>query len=386
MIMSRNVLIVEDESIVAMELEEQLKRLGCQVIGPVSTAAAALGLCEVNLPDLALMDVRIQGPHDGIEAAQLLRQRFDVPVIYLTALADEVTLERAKVSGPASYILKPVGDDELKAAVEIALYKRELEHVLEQQRAEFFAMLSHDIRSPLHAVSGFAKLLALELNEAGQSRAGELLDRMQESLSYVLKLVSEYLALLTIDSQRSNLTSVRLCVNEILLRVKNRYEPEALRRSLRMETQFSDNLPPIEADQSLLERTFDNLLFNALKFTPSGGCVRLSSEARATDLVVSVADTGPGIPSDELPKIFDVGWRRPVDSAKEGSGLGLHIVKTLVNAIGGRVEVESTVGSGTRFSVILPVNTPAISAITDSKEKPHQAEKRIGSFETFPIR
>jgi signal transduction histidine kinase len=384
--MNRNVLIVEDESIVAMELEEQLKRLGCHVIGPASTAAVALGLCEANVPDLALMDVRIEGPQDGIEVAQVLRQRFDVPVIYLTAHADGVTWERAKVTSPANYLLKPVGDDELKAAVEIALYKRELERVLEQQRAEFFVMLSHDIRSPLQSVTGFAELLARELSQAGQSRAGELLGRMQENLSYILKLVSEYLAFLTIDSQRTNFARVPLSVNEVLLRVKNRYEPEASNRSLLLETKLSADLPAVEAEQSLLERTFDNLLFNALKFTPPGGRIVLSSESRANELVVSVADTGPGIPSDELPKIFDIGWRRSVDSAKEGSGLGLHIVKTLVNALGGRVKVESTVGSGSCFSVFLPVNSVAIASGSGSMEKPHQVEKRKGLFETPPIR
>jgi signal transduction histidine kinase len=384
--MNRNVLIVEDEGIVAMELEEQLKRLGCHVIGPASTAALALELCEDNVPDLALMDVRIQGPQDGIEVAQLLRQRFDVPVIYLTALADEVTLERAKITSPANYLLKPVGDDELKAAVEIALYKRELERVLEQQRAEFFAMLSHDIRSPLQSASGFADLLARELNETGQGRAGELLGRMQENLSYIMKLVSEYLAFLTIDSQGTNFARVPQSVNDVLLRVKNRYEPEASKRSLLLETKLSRDLPAVEAEASLLERTFDNLLFNALKFTPPGGRIVLSSEARANDVIASVADSGPGIPDDELPKIFDVGWRRSVDSAKEGSGLGLHIVKTLVNALGGRVKVESTVGSGSCFSVFLPVNSVAIASGRDSMEKPHQVENRKESFETVPVR
>src|SRR4029077_594697 len=154
MTMGRNVLIVEDESIVAMELQEQVKGLDCGVIGPVSTAAAALRLCETNAPDLVLMDIRIQGAQDGVEAAQMLRRRFGVPVIYLTALADGITMERAKLTNPAGYLLKPVRPDELKAAVEIALYKSETDRVLEHQRAEFVAMLAHDIRSPLQTVSG----------------------------------------------------------------------------------------------------------------------------------------------------------------------------------------------------------------------------------------
>jgi signal transduction histidine kinase len=352
--MNRNVLVVEDESIVALELEEQLKRLGCRVIGPASNAALALRLCEAHAPDLALMDIRIQGQQDGIETAHALRTRFDVPVIYLTAHADEITMERAKVTNPAGYLLKPVRDDELKASVELTLYKRKIERVLEQQRAEFLTMLSHDIRSPLQAVSGFADLLAKELGETGRTDATEILSRMRESLSYTLKLVSEYLTVLTFDSERKDVSKARLSVNEIIRRVKERYDPEASNHNLRLETNLADDLPAVEADQSLLERSFDNLLVNALKFTPPGGRVVLSSEARANDVVVSVANTGPGIPGDELPKIWDIGWRRSVDAEKDGNGLGLHIVRTLVNALGGRVAVESTVGTGTCFSVFLP--------------------------------
>ncbi|MDH3445573.1 MAG: ATP-binding protein, partial [Deltaproteobacteria bacterium] len=137
-------------------------------------------------------------------------------------------------------------------------------------------------------------------------------------------------------------------------RVTNRHDSEASIRGIDLQSRLEDGLPAVEAEQSLLERSVDNLLINALKFTPAGGRVVLSSGKRGNEVLVTVADTGPGIPSDDLEKIFDIGWRRSVDAKKEGSGLGLHIVKTMVHAIGGRLEVESIVGSGTHFSVSLP--------------------------------
>ena len=352
--MDRNVLIVEDESIVAMELKEQIKGLGCEVMGPVSTAAAALRLCEANVPDLVLMDIRIQGPQDGVDAAQALRRCFDVPVVYLTALADGITMERAKLTNPAGYLLKPVRDHELKAAVEIALHKRKIERILEEQRAEFVSMLTHDIRSPLQTVLGCAELLADDLKEAGLIDAGELLSRMRESLTHTADMIANLLTLFNFEGGRVELTMARLPVNETIRRVQSRYEGEASRRHLSLESSLASDLPLVQVDQLLLERIITNLLINALKFTPPGGVVTLSSETLGSHVVASVANTGPGIPPDDTPRLFDRGWRRAADSDKEGSGLGLYIVKTLVEMLGGRVEVESEVNSGTCFRVFLP--------------------------------
>ncbi len=353
--MDKNVLIVEDESIVAMELEEQIKQLECCVMGPVSTAAAALQLCEANVPDLVLMDIRIGGPQDGIEAAQTLRRRFGVSIIYLTALADGITMERAKLTNPAGYLLKPVRDAELKAAVEIALHKTEIDRVLQRQRAEFVAMITHDIRSPLQTVLGCAELLADELKEAGLADSSELLHHMQESLFHTNDMINNLLSLVNFEFGSVELTMERLSVNETIQRVKDRYGREAARRELIVESMLARDLPSIDSDQLVLERIIANLLVNALKFTPSGGRITLLSETRDRHVVASVINTGPPISLDDIPHLFERGWRRATDFDKEGSGLGLYIVKTLVDILGGKVEVESTFESGTCFRVFLPM-------------------------------
>ena len=352
--MDRNVLIVEDESIVAMELEEQIRALDCGVIGPASTASAALRLCESSAPDLVLMDIRIQGDQDGVEAAHVLRRRFGVPVIYLTALADGITMERAKLTNPAGYLLKPVRHDELKAAVEIALYKSETERVLERQRAEFVAMLAHDIRSPLQTVSGCAELLAEELKRADLSDAEDMVRRMRESLSHTTDMINNLLTLINFEFGRVELTRMSLPVNDTIRRIKDRYAREAARRDLILESRLAHDLPFVEADQLILERVLANLLVNALKFTPSGGRIILSSENRGGHVVASVTNTGPVIAPEDIPYLFERGWRRATDAEKEGSGLGLYIVKTLVEMLNGQVAVESTAESGTCFRVFLP--------------------------------
>ncbi|MBK9745352.1 MAG: response regulator [Anaerolineae bacterium] len=121
--MTTSILIVEDESIVALDLQMRLTRLGYRVVGIAASGTEALQLAEQFQPDLTLMDIRLKGALDGIETAQALRQRLDAPIVYLTAYADEATLQRAKMTEPYGYLVKPFEERELHSTVEMALYK-----------------------------------------------------------------------------------------------------------------------------------------------------------------------------------------------------------------------------------------------------------------------
>ena len=148
--MADRILIVEDERITAEDLEEVLKDLGYQVSAVVSSGEEAIREAERNRPDLVLMDIRIKGEMDGTEAARLLRERFDVPVVYLTAHADRDTLDRAKQSRPLGYIVKPFHEAELHASVEMALYKHwhdRRTHSREQHVRDVLGALSLGIAS-----------------------------------------------------------------------------------------------------------------------------------------------------------------------------------------------------------------------------------------------
>ena len=122
---SARILVVEDEAVVSMHLEQRLNALGYQVVGAAKTAAKALSLAAEQRPDLVLMDIRIQGPVDGIATAEQMRDRFRLPVVFLTAFAEDATLDRAKMAQPYGFVLKPFEDRELRTVIEIALYKHE---------------------------------------------------------------------------------------------------------------------------------------------------------------------------------------------------------------------------------------------------------------------
>ena len=142
------ILIVEDESIVALDLENRLRNFGYSVPGVAASGEEAIQKAAETRPDMVLMDIRLKGDMDGIKAAQEIRARFDVPVVYLTALADDDALRQAKITEPFGYILKPFEDGELRKTIEIALHK----HVMERKLRESEQWLATTLRSISDAV------------------------------------------------------------------------------------------------------------------------------------------------------------------------------------------------------------------------------------------
>jgi signal transduction histidine kinase len=170
----------------------------------------------------------------------------------------------------------------------------------------------------------------------------------------VHSLVTNYLDVSRIHGGRLAIRREPVPLNDVIARVCKQYAPEAARRSVALEPRLEEELPLADVDAAAVERILANLVYNAVKFTPAGGRVTVRTGARGDELLLEVADTGPGIPAERLPGLFDRA-RRPAAAAEGGgTGLGLHVVKTLTVALGGRVDVASEPGRGTRFAVLFP--------------------------------
>jgi two-component system, LytTR family, response regulator LytT len=137
------VLIVEDESIVAKDIQNSLKKIGYQVTAAVSNGEKALEEIEENRPDIILMDIMLKGKMTGIEAAKIIKKRFDIPVIFLTAYADDNTLNNAKVSEPYGYLIKPYKDKELQTTIEVSLYKHERDLQIKKERDLYHSIIEN---------------------------------------------------------------------------------------------------------------------------------------------------------------------------------------------------------------------------------------------------
>ncbi len=228
-----------------------------------------------------------------------------------------------------------------------------------RRTAEFVAAVIHDVKNPLAVVQSVAELL-LD-GDAGPltDNQAELARRIHASASHVIGLAVNLLDASRIEAghlllRRSsgNLSDV---VEYAAALARSASDLKGITLRVAIEAR-----PPVSAFDSLqMERVVGNLLDNAIKYTPPGGQVTVALRSVPGELVLTVQDTGPGIPSDELSRIFEKYRRRTVSSGVQGTGLGLFIVEAIVRAHGGSVVVESAVGNGTTFTVRLPTIQPA---------------------------
>lgn len=247
---------------------------------------------------------------------------------------------------------------------------------LEKQREDFLAMLAHDIKNPLSAILGYLDLLAQVMVTEVPTPEQDFLVRIRDNALTINSLIANYLDLARTEAGQFVLQRSPQPLAPILQRVVHQYVGVAQRRHLTLTLALAENLPTLMADGMALERAFTNLVRNALKFTPETGHITVTARRWDADnshngtalsvtvpspfsdkdgVVIEVSDTGPGIAPDEIPFLFQKYRRASTSRNQEGTGLGLFIVKTVVEAHSGHVEVESQLGSGSCFRVILPL-------------------------------
>lgn len=160
-----NILIVEDESIVAKDIQNSLKKLGYSVTGIASSGEDAIQMISENVPDIVLMDIMLKGEMDGIEAAGHLREKHNIPVIFLTAYADESTLKRAKITEPYGYIIKPFKEIDLQTSLEIALYKHDKNRERKKERDLLYSIVENKDNTDFIFVKSNSKLVKVKTTD-----------------------------------------------------------------------------------------------------------------------------------------------------------------------------------------------------------------------------
>ncbi len=160
-----NILVVEDESIVSKDIQQSLKKLGYNVVGAASTGEVAVKLAEEKQPDLILMDIMLKGTMSGIDAATEIKEKLNIPVIYLTAYADESTLSKAKITEPFGYILKPFKEIDLHTSIEMALFKHKKETELRKERDLLYSLVENKEGNDILFVKANSKLVKLNTKD-----------------------------------------------------------------------------------------------------------------------------------------------------------------------------------------------------------------------------
>ncbi len=287
----------------------------------------------------------------------------------LERTVDELEMVQAK--------LEQQGSDLVTLAEELALAKDEVERA-DAGKTQFLRTISHELRTPLNAIIGFAEILKDGvLGELGHPRYTEYAKDIHESGRHLLELVNQILDLSRIEAGRYDVARVELSVGGLVsdsLRLMGKQFETA---NLELHCDVPEDLPPILADGQAFVQVLVNLLSNAAKFTPAGG--RILIEARESDgwLALSVSDTGVGIPPDKLPLLMKPFERvdNELDRQTDGFGLGLAIAKSLLEMQGGRLEIDSVLGTGTTATMWLPYDSDASAGLSQATDS---APRRAG--------
>lgn len=236
---------------------------------------------------------------------------------------------------------------------------REQEQKLEQMRREFITNVSHELRSPLQLLEGYTEAILDDVPKDEATRRQYLETILDETLR-LKRLVNDLLDITRIDEGKFVLSRRPLSLATLGQHLEKKFRPLAEEKGITLQVDIPADLPSVDADEDRLKQVFSNLLENALRHTPAGGRITLQARREASgEIQLEVRDTGEGIPPEDLPYIWERFYK--VDKARtgrQGTGLGLAIVKRLVEAHGGQVAVQSTLGQGSVFTVTLPVTLP----------------------------
>ncbi|MGE6757932.1 ATP-binding protein [Corallococcus interemptor] len=302
-----------------------LKEAGPDTPGVKSAVAVPLALQDRSLGVLLLVSTR----------AGLLYGAESLPLVAELARRTALALENAR------------------------LYRTEKQAVA--ARDETLGIVSHDLRAPLNTITLLARSAERRLLRTHEgAEAAEALRKVRLVVGTMERLIDDLLEVARVESGRAQLDVEPVDVPRLLSQVQALNELLAADKALRLEVTCEPDLPRVRADRARLVRIFQNLVGNAIHFTPPEGSIRLKAERQGDQVCFRVEDTGPGIDARALPHVFDRFWQA-IHARKAGAGLGLAIVKGLVEAHGGRVWVESPPGHGATFSFTLPA-LPEVSA------------------------
>ncbi len=231
---------------------------------------------------------------------------------------------------------------------------------LDEMKSDFVNMVAHELRSPIVAIRQQNSVLLEGLAGPLQEKQEEFLQRGVLKIDQLLELINDLLDIAKIEAgkhiQHQTPTDIGRIITNTITFLEQRAEAQGIRLNHELE-----NMQPVQADPKRIEEVFSNLITNAINYSPEGGIVTVTARCLSDYMEIRVSDTGVGIPSGEIPKIFDKFYRvkDPKTRKVMGTGLGLSIVKGIIDAHNGTIEVESVPGEGTTFRILLPLVTYA---------------------------
>ncbi|NDJ60539.1 MAG: hybrid sensor histidine kinase/response regulator [Chloroflexi bacterium] len=366
-----NILVIGDRAAHLALLHTTLTAYQYAVWVETLDAPDLWSLFTFHQPDLILLDLNLPGV-DGHAVCHALKSdesTRDIPVIFLSAQGSVLDKVRAFEAGGADYLSKPFDVEELVARINTQLnqqqqrqairthYERERDHYATQSeiKDEVIRTAAHDLKNPLSRINLLLKMIEMH-GDVNDGRGRGYLDSIQESAQNIRELIDTVLDIDRIN-QDADLDLSDVSINDLLYHAGQRYGVVAEAEGILLEWTLLPEDIVLQLDVRRIDQVLQNLLSNALKFTPAGGTIALFAEpTRHGGVIIHVQDSGIGIPPFDLPRIFEPFYRvrGGAHAQAEGTGFGLSIVKRIVEQHGGEVHAASREERGSCFSVTLP--------------------------------
>lgn len=365
------ILVVDDEPHLLDLLVDVISEEGYHVDG-VATGTAALHIARNEEYHVALLDYQL-GDMTGLALSKELRRAApNLKVILMTAHASLDMAVKAIQADVYDYMIKPIDSNHLKRSVANALEQyrlltenqrlvdtlqktnRELAQ-LNEFKSKFFSIVTHDLRSPLTSIRGYAQLI-LQKPDMGPESLTQFLKIIISQSDQLGNLINDLMDVVSIQSGKLRVERALSDLGELLAAVQSRLVPLANQRKVRFEVTTDTALPPLLIDKRRIDQVLTNLIGNAFKHTPEDGRVAVRAAREGAAVRVTVSDTGEGIPPEAFERVFEQFFQvESHASKKEGLGLGLTIAREIITAHNGEIGVASEgVGKGAQFWFTLP--------------------------------
>jgi signal transduction histidine kinase len=329
----------------------------------------SIEMLEKDKPDIILLDNKLPGMQ-GVEVLEYIRKKnYDIVVAMITSYASLDIAVRATRDGATDFIPKPFTPQELKSSIENItkqLYLRRITHKLKQEgkkiRYQFLSVLSHELKAPLNAIEGYLRMMQ-------EKQAGDKIDdyavpidRSLQRIQGMRNLIMDLLDFTKIRLERKEEKIQKVDLESVASGAMVTVQPFAIQMEVSLKLDVRTKAV-IMADPDDIEIVFNNLLSNAVKYNKFGGKAEITIDSSDTEAIIVISDTGIGINPEDTESLFNEFVRIKSDKTKNisGSGLGLSIVKKVIEMYKGSIKVESTPDAGSVFTVRIPkklINIP----------------------------